>query len=61
MGTVTKHGVMVGRATIKDVASHGGVSYQTVSRVINVRPDVAPDTRKRVLQAIKKWGYQPGV
>ena len=33
------------RVTIKDVAAICGVSTQTVSRVINNRPDVAPDTR----------------
>jgi len=51
--------VIVRRVTIKDVAAHVGVSYQTVSRVINDRPDVAPKTRKRVLQAIEELGYQP--
>lgn len=30
-----------------------------VSRVINDRPDVAPETRKRVLQGIEELGYQP--
>jgi LacI family transcriptional regulator len=48
-----------GRATIKEVASAAGVSTQTVSRVINERPDVAPDTRRRVKEVIEKMGYQP--
>lgn len=47
------------RPTIKQVAKATGVSTQTVSRVINDRPDVAPDTRKRVLTAINELGYQP--
>lgn len=47
------------RPTIKKVASASGVSTQTVSRVINNRPDVAPDTRKRVLATIEEFGYQP--
>jgi Bacterial regulatory proteins, lacI family len=34
-----------GRATIRDIASHAGVSITTVSRVLNDRPDVAPETR----------------
>jgi len=47
------------RATIKEVASAAGVSTQTVSRVINDRPDVSPETRKRVQDVIKGLGYQP--
>lgn len=47
------------RVTIKDVAAHCGVSTQTVSRVINDRPDVAPDTRERVEAAIATLGYRP--
>jgi LacI family transcriptional regulator len=47
------------RATIKEVASVAGVSTQTVSRVINERPDVSPETRKRVQEVIKTLRYQP--
>src|SRR5512138_153794 len=50
---------IVKRATIKQVAKASGVSTQTVSRVINSRPDVAPETRERVLQIIKDLDYQP--
>jgi LacI family transcriptional regulator len=49
----------IGRATIKQVASAAGVSTQTVSRVINERPDVSPETRKRVQHVIENLGYQP--
>jgi LacI family transcriptional regulator len=47
------------RITIKQVAHEAGVSTQTVSRVINERPDVAPETRKRIKQVIERLGYQP--
>src|SRR5512138_2434967 len=47
------------RATIKEVASVAGVSTQTVSRVINERPDVSPETRKRVQEVIKELSFQP--
>jgi len=47
------------RATIKQVASVAGVSTQTVSRVINERPDVSPETRKRVQEVIARLGYRP--
>ena len=47
------------RATIKEVASVAGVSTQTVSRVVNERPDVSPETRKRVQEVIKALSYQP--
>jgi LacI family transcriptional regulator len=49
----------IARTTIKEVAAVAGVSTQTVSRVINERPDVSSETRKRVQEVIKKLGYQP--
>ena len=49
------------KVTIKDVAQAAGVSTQTVSRVINSRPDVSPDTRERVQQVVKELGYSPNV
>lgn len=47
------------RVTIRDVAAAAGVSHQTVSRVINHRPDVADETRQRVWQVIEELNYQP--
>ncbi len=47
------------RPTIKEVAQAAGVSTQTVSRVINDRPDVADETRSKVNNVIEKLGYQP--
>ena len=47
------------RATLQDVANHAGVSYQTVSRVINKSAHVSNTTRQRVLEAIASLGYQP--
>jgi LacI family transcriptional regulator len=47
------------RVTIKEVAEAAGVSTQTVSRVMNKRPDVAPETLQRVQQIIKQTGYAP--
>jgi len=47
--------------TIKDVAEAAGVSTQTVSRVINFRPDVSPETKKRVQKVIDDLGYSPNV
>jgi len=48
-------------ATINDVADRAGVSYQTVSRVINNQANVAPATRQRVLQAIEELSYRPSL
>ena len=47
------------RATLNDVAKLAGVSYQTVSRVVNQHPSVAPGTRSKVLSAIKQLDYHP--
>jgi DNA-binding LacI/PurR family transcriptional regulator len=44
---------------MSDVAARAGVSHQTVSRVINDHPNVAPLTRERVLAAIAELGYRP--
>ncbi len=45
-------------ASIRDVATAAGVSYQTVSRVINGHPSVRPATRERVLAAIDDLGFR---
>jgi DNA-binding LacI/PurR family transcriptional regulator len=47
------------RPTIIDVAHAAGVSIQTVSRVINSKPDVSNETRKRVKAVIQELGYKP--
>jgi DNA-binding LacI/PurR family transcriptional regulator len=48
-------------ATLWDVAALAGVSHQTVSRVVNEHPNVAPNTRARVLRAIEELAYLPNV
>lgn len=50
---------MYKKVTIKDVAAAAGVSHQTVSRVMNNRPDVAKETRTRVRAVIEQLNYQP--
>lgn len=45
--------------TIRDVAERAGVSYQTVSRVLNDSPQLRPVTRQRVLAAIDDLGFRP--
>ena len=47
------------KITIYDVARSAGVSRQTVSRVINNRPDVAHETRTRVQDVIRDLNYRP--
>lgn len=47
------------RVTIREIARMCGVSMQTVSRVINNRPDVSPATRQAVEAAIASVGFQP--
>lgn len=45
--------------SIRDVAAAAGVSYQTVSRVLNNSPNVRPDTRQLVLDVIDRLRYRP--
>ena len=44
---------------IRDVARLAGVSYQTVSRVLNNSDALRPSTKERVLQVIDQLGYRP--
>ncbi|WP_323960364.1 LacI family DNA-binding transcriptional regulator [Arthrobacter sp. JZ12] len=48
-------------ATLHDVAQVAGVSFKTVSNVINHHPNVRPSTRERVEQAIAQLGYRPNL
>ena len=46
-----------GRVTIRDIAGLAGVSVATVSRVMNRRGDVAPETRELVQRIVREQGY----
>lgn len=50
---------MAPQVTLKSVASRAGVSYQTVSKVLNGQIQVAPETRERILKAADELGYRP--
>jgi DNA-binding LacI/PurR family transcriptional regulator len=45
--------------TIHDIAAVTGVSYQTVSRVINGMPQVSPSTRARIQSVLTEVGFRP--
>ncbi|MEW6048806.1 MAG: LacI family DNA-binding transcriptional regulator [Bacillota bacterium] len=47
------------RPTIRDVARRAGVVPSTVSRVLNNYPDVADETRRRVVDAIRELRFHP--
>jgi DNA-binding LacI/PurR family transcriptional regulator len=44
---------------LKDVARAAGVSYKTVSRVVNGEATVSGETRRRVQEAVAQLGYRP--
>ena len=46
------------RVTIAHIADAAGVSVPTVSKVVNGRSDVAPETRERVERMMREHGYQ---
>jgi DNA-binding LacI/PurR family transcriptional regulator len=47
------------RVTIDRIAREAGVSLTTVSRALNDRPDIHPDTRARILAIARELGYTP--
>src|SRR5207237_2398428 len=52
---------MTGKLTIKEIARLANVSKTTVSRVLNHKPDVDPDTRERILHIIEEQGFVPSI
>jgi len=44
--------------TMKDVAKLAGVSVATVSRVLNNKPNVSPELRSKVLEAVEELNYR---
>ena len=58
---VRQRGRRRGELTVAAVARLAGVSAPTVSKVLNGRSGVAPDTRRRVEAALREHGYRrPG-
>ncbi len=47
------------RPTMRDVAAQAGVSFKTVSRVVNREGGVSPDLVERVEKAVAALGYRP--
>jgi LacI family transcriptional regulator len=50
---------MAPRITIKDIAREAGVSPQTVSRAINNKGEIRPETQARILRIADRLGYRP--
>jgi LacI family transcriptional regulator len=47
----------VGTRSLTSIAANAGVSVSTVSKVLNGRTDVAPETRERVGRILRRHGY----
>jgi len=50
---------MAMRVTLKEVAKLAGVSYQTVSKVLNKSTQVSKETELRIMEAVRMLGYRP--
>lgn len=50
--------IVMGRATIRQIAAEAGVSIATVSRVANGRADVSSETRRAVERVMRARGYR---
>jgi LacI family transcriptional regulator len=46
---------------LKDIADDLGVSVVTVSRALRDRPDIARDTKARILDRVKQLNYRPNL
>jgi len=49
------------RITLKQVAREAGVSYQTVSKVLNRQGTVSKETEERIWRAVRSLGYRPNL
>jgi LacI family transcriptional regulator len=58
MTTVTSDGVGRRPPTMRDVAALAGVSFKTVSRVVNEEPGVSVELVRRVRDAVEMLGYR---
>lgn len=58
-GCITKEEGLTVAVTIHDVARLAGVNSSTVSRVINGKATISPDTKERVYAAMKELDYHP--
>lgn len=45
--------------TVKEIAQMCNVSASTVSNILNGKPNVGEDTKRRVLEVVAQTGYQP--
>lgn len=45
--------------TIKDIARISGYGVSTVSRALNGHPDICEETRKKIEQVVKEYGFVP--
>ncbi|MEA2523390.1 MAG: hypothetical protein QOF73_617 [Thermomicrobiales bacterium] len=59
VSTLSVWSLLVAQVVLKDVARAAGVSYKTVSRVVNGEALVSEATRRRVEAAVAELGYQP--
>src|SRR5579862_3382430 len=46
---------------LKDIADELGVSVVTVSRALRDRPDIAKETKERILDRVKRMNYRPNL
>jgi LacI family transcriptional regulator len=46
---------------LKDIANELGVSVVTVSRALRGRPDIAKETKARILERVKELNYRPNL
>lgn len=46
---------------LKDIADELGVSVVTVSRALRDRPDIAKETKAKILERVKQLNYRPNL
>ncbi|MFQ5616421.1 MAG: LacI family DNA-binding transcriptional regulator, partial [Anaerolineales bacterium] len=47
--------------TVRELAEQPGISVATISRALNNKPGISPDTRQKVLQLTGELQYSPNL
>jgi DNA-binding LacI/PurR family transcriptional regulator len=56
---VKSRAIVTNKTTLREVAERAGVSYQTVSKVLNGQKEASKETEERIMEVVRQLGYRP--